>query len=160
MRPRRLAAIVMVLLAAWTAQAGAEEGLAASDECILGKFAAGQQPTACIDEAHGTCLKTPSAMPSVASVCFRAAQDRWSAGIKALMEAVRAKASKDVAVLASIEVKYDLLAGLMQCDRMEELSMALSELSQEDVLRQKTHCAATASGLAYARLRWRTRDLD
>lgn len=139
--------------------ARAEVDLEKANSCIQEEIGAGQQPTACVDEAHVECISVPEGTPAIASLCFREAQDVWSAGIKGLMEQIRAGAAEDLAVIAGIEVKYDLLAGLLQCDRMEELALAVSNLTEDAILRQKSHCEATASGLVYARLFWRARDL-
>jgi hypothetical protein len=40
------------------------------------------------------------------------------------------------------------------------LALAVSSQSDDGIVRGKTRCEATASGLAYARLRWRARDLE
>jgi len=150
----------MVLTAIWMSPSYGESGLGSINACILENIDGGEKPASCIDAAHDDCVQVPEGTPSVASVCFRAAKDRWGAGIKALMEKVTAQASGDVAVIAGIETKYDILAGLTQCDRLEELALAVSGRPHEVVLRQKSQCVSTAFGLAYARLVWRTRDLE
>ena len=71
---------------------------------------------------------------------------------------VQSTGPEDLAVVAGIETKYDILSGLMQCDRMKELAQAMSEDTPEAVQRQYAQCSATAAGLAYARLHWRTRE--
>lgn len=140
--------------------AAAADQLETADACILERFEAGTPVTACIDAAHATCLAEPEDTAAVASVCFRTAQEGWNAGIKALMDQIRGGASDDIATVAAIEVKYDVLAALMQCDRMQELALAVSDLSQQAILRRKSQCDATGLGLAYARLKLRARDIE
>jgi hypothetical protein len=74
------------------------------------------------------------------------------------MDELRAAAPERIAAIAAIEVKYDLIASLTQCDRMEELAL-LGDRALDQVQREADGCAATAAGIAYVRLLWRSRDL-
>ena len=114
-----------------------------------------EDPALCVAAAHAECRAFPDTAPSAAAECFLAARTDWGTLIAAQMERVAAKASERVAQVARIEVKYDLLANLLQCDRMEELARAASNDSGETIQRQKARCAAAAAGLAYLRLKYR-----
>lgn len=145
-------------LAAAPVRAGVD--LAEIDACVTAAMAAGEPPNACIDAAHAPCMETPEDAPSVAGLCFLEAKDTWSAGIAALMAETSAKAPEELAAVIAIEVKYDLLGGLLQCDRLEELARAVGPQDAEQVRMQKTRCEAVASGLAYTRLRARIETLE
>ncbi|WP_417260018.1 hypothetical protein [Celeribacter sp.] len=137
----------------------AESTIADVDACIATSIDEGTAPTACVELAHTECTEFPDDMNSSAALCFTQAKDMWSQGITARMEDIKAKAAPEIATIAGIEVKYDLLSALVQCDRMEELNSLREGVTDEEILRQKTACAATASGLAYTKLAWRSRQL-
>lgn len=147
-------------LALFAAPARADLDLAPVDACIVAALAAGQAPSACVDAAHAPCMAEPEDAPAVASLCFVGARDDWSAGIAGLMQTVKAGAPDELAAVIGIEVKYDLLGGLLQCDRLEELALAVGALDAERIALQKTRCAAVASGLAYVRLKARIETLE
>ncbi len=142
-----------------TPYAKADEALDRANTCILEETEAGRQPTNCIDDVQKECLAVPEGTPAVATLCFREAKDRWNGGIRGLMEKIKATGNQDMAIVAGIEVKYDILSGLIQCDRIEELARTVSGKSPDVIQRQKNQCIATTSGLAYARLKWRARAL-
>lgn len=119
----------------------------------------GKSPNGCVDQAHTACLRLPADTPAVASLCFEETRAAWSDAIGARMADLSIRAPERIAALAGIEVKYDLLSALTQCDRMEELAR-LREAPTPEILLQKTRCTATASGLAYVRLLWRLPDPD
>ncbi|WP_317673734.1 hypothetical protein [Thioclava sp. A2] len=146
-------------MAFMAAPAMAGVDLAAADACIQGRIEAGKPVLECIEAASADCAANGPEASSTAAVCFREVRDGWSAGIKGLLDKVGATGSDDIATIAAIEVKYDILTGLLQCDRMEELAKAVSDQSAEVILRQKSQCEAAASGNAYARLFWRSRDV-
>ncbi len=129
--------------------------LAAVDGCIANAMTLEQSPLSCIDAAHTPCLEISAETPNVTTLCFKQAQDQWSHGIARHMEVLSQEAPKEIVAIARIEVKYDLLASLLQCDRMDELA-ALRGTANEERLKQKTRCRATASGLAFARMVWRS----
>jgi len=76
------------------------------------------------------------------------------------MSDIRGRVDEQLIALMTIGLKYDMLSGLLQCDRLEELALALSELSGEIIQRQKAQCLATTSGLALARVTSRAAGLD
>ncbi|MHA6262564.1 hypothetical protein ACXYMO_05120 [Arenibacterium sp. CAU 1754] len=133
--------------------------LATADACIVQSTESGQNPAACIDDAHAACQSAPSDTPAVATLCYVEAKTAWTQGIKTVMADVTAKAPETIATIARIEVKYDILANLVQCDRIEELALAASGAPEQDIVLQKSRCTAAASGLAYVRLKWRAGQL-
>ena len=143
---RRRAAICVLPLMFWNSPALAEVDLAAADSCILDRIDSGKPVAECIEAAQADCAAQVADASAVAAVCFREVRDGWNAGIKAVLDKVQATASEEIGAIAAIEVKYDLLAGLVQCDRMEELARAVSEQSAEVILRQRSQCEASASG--------------
>ncbi|PYG28301.1 hypothetical protein [Pelagimonas varians] len=133
----------------------AEVDLGKVDGCISNARDLDLSPLSCVDAAHAQCLEIHSETPNVISLCFSRAQDSWSQGIARHMDVLTEQAPAEIVTIAKIEVKYDLLASLLQCDRMDELS-ALQGTPEEERLMQKTRCSATASGLAFARMIWRS----
>ncbi len=156
----RFIALTAVAVVSIALPACAEVDLATVESCILERIETGEEPAACIEMAHSECLAAPDATPAVATLCFVEAKGVWSAGIADLLKKVPAEAPDEIAAIARIEAKYDILSGLVQCDRMEELALAASNHPGEVIARQKAHCAATASGVAYARLQWRIQALQ
>ena len=154
--PRLLGAAA--LLAAGAGPATAEIDLARVASCVAGHAAERTMPAPCVAEAMTECLAIPADAPSLASQCFRAAREDWSRGIAARMDQLRDTAPERIAAIAGIEVKYDLIGGLTQCDRQEELAL-LGEAPLDAIQRDKDRCAATAAGIAHVRLLWRSRDL-
>lgn len=155
----RISVIAAVMCGLTTHVAYAEVTLEAVDACINSQIAAGADISSCVMDAHAECFSIDESTPLVAVVCFHDAGEVWNGGIRSLMETVITKAPEDISAIAGIETKYDILSGLMQCDRMQELSLAVSSQTGEEIQRQKAQCDATAVGIAYSRLFWRSRDL-
>lgn len=155
-RPAALAALLTLALAPPTP---AQEGPSpdALRSCVTTAADQGKSPAACIDSAQAGCLRIPADTPAVASLCFEEHRAAWSEAIATRMQTLRDSAPDRVASLAGIEVKYDMMAALVQCNRMEELAL-LRELPPEEIRLQTTRCRATAAGLAYIRLLWRLPD--
>ena len=153
--PMMLAALVL----APPAQAEPRLDLDAVRSCVETAAELGRKPTTCVDDAHAPCLQVSTETPAVAGLCFAETRQEWTDAIAARMADLGEKAPERIAALAGIEVKYDLLSALVQCDRMEELAL-LRELPAEEIQLQKSRCTATASGLAYIRLLWRLPDPD
>lgn len=148
-------ASAVVMLALSGQHVAAEVDLGKVDGCVSNARELDQSPLSCVDAAHTPCLEIHSETPNVITLCFKQAQDSWSQGIARHIEVLVQEAPARIVTIAKIEVKYDLLASLLQCDRMDELA-ALQGAASEERLMQKTRCAATASGLAFARLIWRS----
>lgn len=138
----------------------AQVNLDAANSCILDSFASGQGPDTCIQAAHQECLAEPESMAAAATLCFTRANDTWSQGIAAQMTEIRDRASPDITAIAQIETKYDMLSGLLQCDRVEELAIAVSDQSGPAIQRAKSMCAATTAAYTYAKLLWQTRNMQ
>lgn len=139
--------------------AAAEVDLGAVAACAASHKAAGTVPAPCVAEAMAACHAVPADAPALASACYRDAREVWSQGIAAHMATIRESAPEEIAAIAGVEVKYDLLAGLIQCDRMEALAL-IGPAEAADIQRQKDGCAATAAGTAYLRLVWRSQGLE
>ncbi len=106
----------------------------------------------CVAEALAPCQAEPDDMHAVATLCFRNSRSAFDAGINEAMTRLRADGEEALVTLLSIESKYDMLGGLLQCDRMEELALALSNIPPDAIARQKAQCQATTSALVLARL--------
>lgn len=151
-----LLAAVFVALA--PAPIGAEEtGAAQAATCIAERIAQGRAPNDCVDARHAICTGLSQQTPAVAVVCFRTAEQEWSQASRAILDRLQAEAPEEITAIAGIELKYDLLSGRLQCDRIEELAIAVSDHGSEAIARQKARCQATAAGLAHVRLAWRAR---
>jgi hypothetical protein len=151
---RYLAPAVLALVLAGQSVT-AEVDLGKVDGCVTNARDLDLSPLSCVDDAHAPCLEIHSETPNVTSLCFIQAQDSWSKGIARHMEVLTEQAPAEIVTIAKIEVKYDLLASLLQCDRMDELA-ALQGSTEEERLMQKSRCSATASGLAFVRMIWRS----
>jgi len=140
--------------------ASADVDLITTDACLSERLAQSENPTVCVDQAHQRCLTMPTDMTASAVLCFSQAREAWNIGIAANMEQIKETADERIATIAAVELKYDLLANLMQCDRMEELAKAASEATGDQIARQRAQCEASAAGLVYLRVKLRSRSLQ
>ncbi|WP_425100152.1 hypothetical protein [Tropicibacter sp. S64] len=145
----------MALVATSAVPAAAEMDIAAAKSCLIDAQTKRGDPSVCIDAAHADCLAAPGDTPSVAALCFATARDDWGTGIRAEMDRIKAEAPEDIATVTAIDLKYDLILALTQCDRMEELA-GIGGTPAAVIEREKARCMASASGFAYARLLWRS----
>ena len=149
---RRAAGLIAAGLAAalgWPGPlAAAEPDLAQLRACVAEDPG---QSAACLNRALSECLAYPAEAPAAATLCFRDARQVFSDAVAARMAALRETAPEGVAAVAGIEVKYDMLAHLLQCDRLEELAL-LEAGPTEAITRQKARCTATAAGVVYLRM--------
>lgn len=127
-------------------------------DCVAARLAEGAAPGACVAEALAPCDAEPADKPAVALLCYKRAQDGWAEGLAARMAEIRESAAEGLSALASVEVKYDMLGHLLQCDRMEELAR-LGTAEAAGIQRDKARCTAAATGLVYTRLMMRAQDL-
>ena len=148
------------ILCLWAGLASAEVSVSDTNACITESLNQGRQATSCIALAHSSCTEVVSETPAVATLCFVNAERAWAAGISGIMSQITEGASEEIAAIASIESKYDLLTALLQCDRMEELELVVGQKEDEDILLGNAHCKARATALTYARLFVRSRDLN
>lgn len=157
MRRSLLVIPALCLAAALGGAAAAEVDIAAANACIVDAASAGGNPATCIDAAQDECLSNAGATPAVSALCFTRARDSWSAALGEVIAEVVARSDDRIAAIARIETKYDLLSNLLQCDRVEELAIAASELSGEEIGVQKARCQSTAAALTYVQLFLRAR---
>jgi hypothetical protein len=158
MKPIAVSAIAVGIWLISPVPVAAQDARETLNACLSERIETEAQLLDCVSAAIEPCLSEPDDMNAVAALCFREARGQLDAGISAGMSDLRASASDEISTLVSIELKYDILSGLLQCDRMEELAVALSEYDAEAIQRQKAQCQATTSGLAYARLTLRGRE--
>lgn len=127
--------------------------------CIDTQIAAQAPTQSCIQAELRDCATIDTSEGAEATVlCYVTAQDGWTVAIKARLDELRAAADEKIADIAGVEVKYDVLSGLLQCDRMQELSL-LTDRSSNEINIQKSGCTATTMGLAYAKLLMQSRNL-
>jgi hypothetical protein len=154
---------VSLIAFAWGSLAGTAYGevaLQTVNACISDRLSANEPVTVCIDAAHADCNSVSAETPAIATLCLVNAEKAWSGGIAGVMSEISELASEDIAAIAAIEVKYDLLSALLQCDRMEELQLVVGRESETEILRMNARCKARATALTYARLFVRSRDLQ
>lgn len=154
---RGLGAVLAVCLGTF---AQADVDLATADTCLTDHLSRNQNPSACIDQAHQRCLTTPETMTASAVLCFGQAREAWNIGIAANMDNITQNADARIAAIAAVELKYDLLANLMQCDRMEELAKLGAVATGDQIARQRAQCEASAAGLVYLRVKMRAQSLQ
>ena len=148
------------IVLSWLASAAvAEIDVKMTEACIAQSVGNQSNPAVCIDAAQVACMDGAADVPAVAALCFGEARDTWSDALRLRIQRIVAETDETLAVIAQIETKYDLLSNLIQCDRVEELSLAASDLTGESIAVQKARCLATATGLTYLRLHLRARDL-
>lgn len=150
--------LVLAGLLAIPVPVAAEVSIDRISTCIDDALSREADPTACLTEALAPCASITSETPAVASVCFRAVRDTFNSGIAARLDTLRQDTSGQMSAIAGIEVKYDLLGALLQCDRLEELAL-LGDAEIAQIQRRSDQCTARATGMTYLRLLWRARDL-
>lgn len=144
---RLLQVIFVLLLAGGPAAAGVD--IAQVNACADAARRDATSPAHCIDAAQGACMINAQQTPAVATLCFSEARDAWSAALSALIADVSSRTDESRAAIVRIETKYNLLANLMECDRVEELSRAVSDLGGDAIALQTAHCQASASAATY-----------
>lgn len=138
----------------------AEVDLPALEACLEKQVAANGPALACVQAEHSECGNYPlDKAPDAAMLCYVTAQDAWTAATRARLDIIRSAGNDRIAAIAGIEVKYDTLAGLLQCDRQEELAL-LSEATSNQINVQKARCTATVMALSYAKLLLQSRVLE
>lgn len=141
---------VFAAVVALSGSAASAEEFGDAQSCLDTRIEANEPVAECVNEVQATCMSFDA--PSFAGAdCYRRAKDHWGGLISARMERIEGMASEELAAIAGIEVKYDLKLNLMQCDRMEELSLVRKDPDDETVY-TRMRCEATAVGLAYAKL--------
>ena len=145
-------ALVALASASWADEFGDAKS------CFDDMIETNQPVASCVQDAQAICLSHDA--PSLAGAdCYRRAKEHWGTQIAARMDQIKAVASEDVSVIAGIEVKYDLKGNLMQCDRMEELSLVRKDPDDETIY-TRMRCQASAVGLAYAKLYYQSHSIQ
>lgn len=128
--------------------------------CIDTQFSQNQSAKACLDVAHARCDGEPENAATVAAECYQKTNEFWTKSIRLEMQSLAEKAPQDIAVITGIELKYDILTAMLQCDRQEALALAAGTIGADVILRQKLRCQSSVTGLAFTRLKWQTRDVQ
>ena len=150
--PMRLLALFSCLaLPAWAQEAD-------PDMCIDTQIAGSAPVAECVNEVLAPCLSLDAATEA-AMLCFGTGQEAFGARIADRIAQIEDRAPPEIAAIAKIETKYDLQQNLLQCARLEELRL-VRENPGLAVAAATARCQATAVGLAYAKLRLQSRDLD
>lgn len=136
----------------------AQDDLSAAADCIDAAPQGGPPPAQCIAAVLQPCLTMPSDTPAAASLCFREANTTFSDAIRAEMEQLSSTAPGRITAIAGIEVKYDLLMGLAQCDRLRELAL-IGDAESAAIQLEDDRCRTVASGMTWMRLKLRSSDL-
>ncbi len=126
-------------------------------DCVEAQVAAGAPAADCVTRAHAACLDLGDA-PAAATLCLLEAKEAWGERIAARMDEIEAAAPAEIGEVAVIEVRFDLLQNLLQCDRLEALAR-LRDPGGEALRLQRARCEATATGLAYVKLLLQSRDI-
>lgn len=114
----------------------------------------------CLEAQHASCDSFSADDASAAALlCFQEASSAWTHATRAWLEALGDRLSDTKRSVANIEVKYTSLAGLLQCDRQEELAL-LGSVSSEHIKLQKARCTATALGFTFGSLVLQTQERE
>lgn len=154
----RTTALILTLVGLGGA-ALAEVDLEGVQACFEAARANEADPAQCINAAQDTCLDNAQDTPAVSALCFHQARDVWSDGLSGIFTDIVPTMNETDAAVLQIETKYALLGNLLQCDRIEELSLAASDLTIEEIALQSARCQASATAATYLRLT-RLRDVQ
>jgi hypothetical protein len=125
--------------------------------CIDAQLQAGAPPAECVNRHQAECFQYEEGSAASLS-CFLKAKDDWGDLIKERMDQIAAAAPEEIRAIAGIEVKYDLQANLLQCDRMRELTLVRKDPDDATAV-ANARCEATAVGLAYVKLYLQSNDI-
>lgn len=130
----------------------AEVNIAAADACFAEADDNSTNPALCIRAAQDFCMDDSDATPAVSTLCYTDALTVWTEAVAMAVDGIDAGSDGGMAAVARIEAKYDMLINLLQCDRAEELAIAMSDLGGVEMALQKARCRSTAGALTYMRL--------
>lgn len=159
-----LARSAVCALALALPQIAAAQGAAPKDSrtdpraCVEAQAEKGAPVAECVNAAQVQCLEFQDASPA-ATECFIAFKESWGEMISARMQEIEAAAPAQITALAKIELKYDMMQNLLQCDRIEELAM-LTRPDEAALVWQRARCEATATGLAFIKLVLQSRGIE
>ena len=144
---RAMVCAVAGLAAALPAAADSIDG---AGDCLRAAAKTGEPLGACVNAAQSDCLGLdPGSSEGI--LCFQTTKARWGALITERMAEIAATAPEEIRQIAGIEVKFDLQINLLQCDRMEELSL-VSRDPDATTLHARAACESSAVGLSWVRL--------
>lgn len=119
-------------------------------DCVRAQTEAKAPPSECVNRLHADCLQYPQGSEA-GLACFIEAKEKWGALIKERMGEIQSAAPEEIGMIAGIEVKYDLQINLLQCDRIQELTLVHRD-PDATTAHARARCEATAIGLAYVKL--------
>lgn len=125
--------------------------------CFKEQLGAGQPIMLCIERAAHECSQFPAGN-AAGILCYVKAKDRWGEQIAAQMEKIKGEKDEREATIIGIELRYDLQANLLQCDRVEELAL-VDGAPDEMTAHSKAICESVAVGISYSRLLARSGEL-
>jgi hypothetical protein len=121
------------------------------EACLLTQSQNNGPSIACVNEAQSTCIQYTADAPQAALQCFLDVQKTWVSYIGTRMDLVLAKGGEEIAAVAGIEIKFDLLQNKLQCQRMSELAMLRAGPTEQSQI-AAARCDATANGLVFSKL--------
>ncbi|ASM72182.1 MULTISPECIES: hypothetical protein [Roseobacteraceae] len=124
-----------------------------AEACLAKAMQNGTDPTLCLDAPDAACMDNAQETPVVSTSCFAENRAQWGAAIGKRMDMLPDTTDTTV---ARIEARYDVIGAMVQCDRIEALAKAASDLSGPQIALQKERCLARANALTYVRLFART----
>ena len=142
-------AAVFAVAGGLASTASAEEPKTPRD-CVRTQTEAKAPPAECVNQFQADCLQYPQGSEA-GLACFLGAKEKWGELIKKRMAEIQASAPEEISQIAGIEVKYDLQINLLQCDRVQELTL-LRRDPDTATAQARARCEATAVGLAYVKL--------
>lgn len=128
----------------------------ATRACIQKQIDTNAPVAACVNQAHEPCLTFGMEVPAATVLCFSKAQSTWIKAMQAIMDDIKTKTPERSYQFTEINTRFDIMQNLLQCDRMNELSL-LSESNADSINIQNARCRATATGLAFVKLTLQTR---
>lgn len=144
--------VVGMLLAALSGPASAEEvDTEAFRACLSDGGGGAGALHSCLGAAHAACDAIPAETPAAAIQCYRGAEHGWTEALGAQFGAAGTGTDADAGIAASINARYDLLTALLQCDRRQELGLALTQDPGAEIQVARARCAAISAALVLAR---------
>ncbi len=147
--------ICTAMLAALCSPVAAQ--VAGAEACLAAALKDGSDPTLCVEPSDAACMDSAPETPAVSTACFAETRAQWGAAIGKRMQSLPDDTATTV---ARIEAKYDVIGGMVQCDRIEALAKAASDLDGPQIALQKERCLSRATALTYVRLFARTHSAD
>ncbi|WP_238367481.1 hypothetical protein [Mesobacterium pallidum] len=129
---------------------GATEAVDA--KAYLACIAGGEALQSCLAVAHAACDAIPAETPAAAIACYRAAEQGWTDAIKSTLQSRAETMAPDALTALSINTRYDLMTALLQCDRRQEIGLAVTQDPAPEIQAARARCGALSAALVLARL--------